>query len=136
MSSGMRLFWRKRANDMALDREFDQASAAHIGISDAMAAFPAVITDARQAAGLSQRMLAKRCGFQRTYISKLENGHTAPTIISLMRLAGGLRMTASELLGRAEGKNSAVVKRRQEIGRLLGTIPPAVNLEVQKNGQV
>jgi transcriptional regulator with XRE-family HTH domain len=48
------------------------------------------IRQIRQARHLSQRQLAKRQSVPRTYISKLENGRTSPTIDSVLRMAEAL----------------------------------------------
>jgi transcriptional regulator with XRE-family HTH domain len=52
----------------------------------------------RQAAGLTQEQLAERSGFSQQYISKLEQGHRNPTIVTLYELATGLDATPADLV--------------------------------------
>ena len=46
-----------------------------------------VIRNFRQRRGLSQGDLEKKSGLMRCYISRVENGHTVPSLDTLMRLA-------------------------------------------------
>src|SRR5262245_10971870 len=52
--------------------------------------------------GLSQRELQQKAGLMRCYISRLENGHTVPTLEILERLAGALDLPLYWLLHEAE----------------------------------
>ena len=58
----------------------------------------AAIRSLRVRAGLSQRQLALRMSVPRTYVSKIENDKACPTLGSLERLAGALRVRISDLL--------------------------------------
>jgi transcriptional regulator with XRE-family HTH domain len=58
----------------------------------------AAIRSLRVRAGLSQRQLALRMSVPRTYVSKIENEKACPTLGSLERLAGALRVRISDLL--------------------------------------
>ena len=58
----------------------------------------AAIRSLRMRAGLSQRQLALRMSVPRTYVSKIENEKACPTLGSLERLAGALRVRISDLL--------------------------------------
>jgi transcriptional regulator with XRE-family HTH domain len=58
----------------------------------------AAIRSFRVRAGLSQRQLAMRMSVPRTYVSKIENEKACPTLGSLERLAGALRVRVSDLL--------------------------------------
>jgi transcriptional regulator with XRE-family HTH domain len=58
----------------------------------------AAIRSLRLRAGLSQRQLALRMSVPRTYVSKIENDKACPTLGSLERLAGALRVRISDLL--------------------------------------
>jgi len=51
----------------------------------------------REKLGLSQEKLAERCGFDRTYISMLERGKRNPSLLNLLKLAGGLQTSVSKL---------------------------------------
>ena len=46
--------------------------------------------------GISQQVLADRCGFFRTYLSRIENGSANPTIIVLAKLAVSLEVDIAE----------------------------------------
>lgn len=61
-------------------------------------AVAAAIRSLRMRAGLSQRQLALRMRVPRTYVSKIENKKACPTLGSLQRLAGALRVRISDLL--------------------------------------
>ena len=58
----------------------------------------AAIRSLRLRAGLSQRQLALRMSVPRTYVSKIENEKACPTLGSLERLAGALRVRVCDLL--------------------------------------
>jgi len=58
----------------------------------------AAIRSHRMRAGLSQRQLAMRMNVPRTYVSKIENEKACPTLGSLERLAGALRVRVCDLL--------------------------------------
>lgn len=56
-----------------------------------------VIRSYRQKLGLSQGDLEKRTGLMRCYISRVENGHTVPSIETLSRIARALDAQLSDL---------------------------------------
>ncbi len=56
-----------------------------------------VIRNVRQRRGLSQGDLEKRSGLMRCYISRVENGHTVPSLETLMRIARALETDLAEL---------------------------------------
>lgn len=58
----------------------------------------AAIRSLRLRSGLSQRQLALRMSVPRTYVSKIENEKACPTLGSLERLAGALRVRVCDLL--------------------------------------
>lgn len=58
----------------------------------------AAIRSLRMRSGLSQRQLALRMSVPRTYVSKIENEKACPTLGSLERLAGALRVRVCDLL--------------------------------------
>jgi transcriptional regulator with XRE-family HTH domain len=49
-----------------------------------------VVCDFRRRAGVSQEQLGADCGFDRTYISRLERGILNPTIMRLWKIADSL----------------------------------------------
>ncbi|WP_448644630.1 helix-turn-helix domain-containing protein [Pseudomonas mediterranea] len=52
----------------------------------------------RSAQGFSQEAFADRCGFVRTYMSRIETGTANPSLDAAKVLADGLGMSLSELL--------------------------------------
>jgi transcriptional regulator with XRE-family HTH domain len=64
--------------------------------------------------GLSLERLAARCGVSRAMLNQIESGRSMPTITVLGRVAGGLQVTVTELLGEARDA-PVVVTRRPEL---------------------
>ena len=60
----------------------------------------------RQARGISQGEMQKRTGILRSYLSRVENGHTVPSFATLQRLAGAMDVTLSDFFS-ADGKTGA-----------------------------
>ena len=58
--------------------------------------FAATLQGFRQATGLSQRALAKRCGLTPAYLSLLEAGRRAPERSAVQRLADALELRESD----------------------------------------
>ncbi len=56
-----------------------------------------VIRNFRHRRGLSQGDLEKRTGLMRCYISRVENGHTVPSLDTLTRIARALDAQLSDL---------------------------------------
>jgi len=46
---------------------------------------------------LSQEALADRCGFARTYMSRIERGSANPSLDAIETLAGGLKVPVARL---------------------------------------
>lgn len=65
-------------------------------------AFGQVLRRYRLAAGLSQEQLGLESGVQRNFISLIETGQNQPTIGTVFRLAGALRIKPSKLVSDAE----------------------------------
>jgi len=61
-----------------------------------------VIRQHRDAAGLTQEMLAERADLHWTYVSLVERGRRNVTVEALSRLAAGLGVPGSSLLREAE----------------------------------
>jgi transcriptional regulator with XRE-family HTH domain len=55
------------------------------------------ITALRRAAKVSQETLADRCGFARSYMSRIERGKANPSLDAIQILADGLKVSISEL---------------------------------------
>jgi transcriptional regulator with XRE-family HTH domain len=66
------------------------------------AQFGAVVKRRRLAAGLSQEALAEAAGLHFTYISLLERGKRAPTIVVVKKLSGALNTSMTELIRELE----------------------------------
>jgi transcriptional regulator with XRE-family HTH domain len=79
----------------------------------------------RQAKGLSQGDIQKRTGLLRCYVSRVENGHTVPSLETLEKMARALDLELYQLFFAGKGKPAmAVVRtdrpRNREEGNLLG----------------
>lgn len=53
----------------------------------------------RRAAGLSQEAFADRCGFARSYMSRIERGAANPSLDAIETLAAGLKVPVRDLFG-------------------------------------
>ncbi|MBR7026775.1 MAG: helix-turn-helix transcriptional regulator [Bacteroidales bacterium] len=51
-----------------------------------------ILRDARKESGMTQSELAERIGADKAYISKVENGHTIPTVASFYRIVSAMGM--------------------------------------------
>lgn len=56
----------------------------------------------RQASGLSQEAFSDKCGFARSYMSRIERGISNPSIDALEILADALEVTVSDLLDKPD----------------------------------
>lgn len=61
----------------------------------------------RQAKGLSQGDLEDRTGLLRCYLSRVENGHTVPSVETLDRLARALDLELYQIFYSGDGKPKA-----------------------------
>ena len=61
-----------------------------------------VVRELRDQAGLSQERLSADCGFDRTYISRVERGIINPTASRLWRIADVLEIPLSEVVRQME----------------------------------
>ena len=64
------------------------------------------IKNIRQAQGLSQGEMQKRTGILRSYLSRVENGHTVPSLATLQRLASAMGVTLADFFS-ADGQLAA-----------------------------
>lgn len=53
----------------------------------------------REKLKLTQEYLAEKTGFDRTYISMLERGRRNPSFLNLLRIAKGLEIPITKLIG-------------------------------------
>jgi transcriptional regulator with XRE-family HTH domain len=60
----------------------------------------------RQQKGMSQGDIEKRTGLLRCYLSRVENGHTVPSLDTLKKIAGALDLQLAEFF--AEEKTTAI----------------------------
>ena len=65
-------------------------------------AIGAVVRELREKAGHSQERLSGECGFDRTYISRVERGIINPTVGRLWKIADALETPLSHLTKRME----------------------------------
>jgi transcriptional regulator with XRE-family HTH domain len=61
-------------------------------------AFGLVLRRLRQGRGLSQETLGFESGYHRTYISLLERGRKSPSLQTLFKLSGALKIDPAELI--------------------------------------
>lgn len=80
--------------DELIDRLVETGRAYREAVSVAQREGPALVRGARSRLGLTQRALAERLGVDHTYLSKIENGHMAPSRALLTRLS---RLLAGEV---------------------------------------
>ena len=57
----------------------------------------------RQLKGLSQGEMQKRTGILRSYLSRVENGHTVPSFATLQRLATAMGVTLADFFSHGVG---------------------------------
>lgn len=72
-----------------------------LAYTPALIALGEAVRSARLARGVSQEDLAARAGLDRSYMSSIERGAQNPGIVSVLRVANALGMTASELFSLA-----------------------------------
>ena len=78
-----------------------------------------VVRELRKQAGHSQERLSADCGFDRTYISRLERGILNPTVSRLWTIADVLEAPLSKLTGQMElwVADQSATSRRAEAKR-------------------
>lgn len=77
-------------------------------------AIGAAVRQAREAAGLSVAALAERSGISRAMIAKIEREQAQPTAVLLGRLSGGLGISLSALVAKAEGDGWPVSRAAEQ----------------------
>ncbi len=60
------------------------------------------VRELRLAAGYTQEAFADRCGFFRTYLSRVETGRANPTLNAIAVIADTLDVSVTELFRQAE----------------------------------
>jgi len=61
-----------------------------------------IVCEFRKQAGFSQERLSAECGFERTYLSRVERGVLNPTAIRLWKIAAALKAPLHEMVTRME----------------------------------
>jgi transcriptional regulator with XRE-family HTH domain len=78
------------------------------------------IRDYRTQKGYSQGDLEKRSGLLRCYLSRVENGHTIPSLNTLAKIAGAMDISLSDLLTEdIDGVPHPMIRLREEELRFL-----------------
>lgn len=82
------------------------------------------LRELRETEGLSQGDIEKRTGLFRSYVSRVECGHTTPSLDTLERWAKGLRVPIYQLfvVNGVTGRGKATVRLTDEDQRLLGLL--------------
>ena len=83
----------------------------------------------RLAKGISQGEMQKRTGILRSYLSRVENGHTVPSFATLQRLAGAMGVTLSDFFaidgaGSSDGAGDSAALYLRELRTLLPQLSP------------
>src|SRR5215210_298547 len=73
------------------------------------------VRELRRERGLTLEALAERSGVSRAMISKVERGEKNPTLVVAVKVAEGLGVTLSELLGVEERREVVVVPRERRM---------------------
>jgi transcriptional regulator with XRE-family HTH domain len=86
---------------------------------------------ARLAAGMSQTDLSARSGIPKPTLSRYENDHVSPSIHTLHRLAGSLRVSEGALLGAPETPDEAFLEGLHELGVSFSSVADAQSAAAQ-----
>ncbi|MGH3086075.1 MAG: helix-turn-helix domain-containing protein [Rubrobacteraceae bacterium] len=73
------------------------------------------VRELRRARGFTLDGLAERSGVSRAMISKLERGEKSPTLVVAAKVAEGLEVSLSQLVGVEERKEVIVVKKNRQM---------------------
>lgn len=60
--------------------------------------FGARVAQLRRERGISQEILAFKCGINRTYIGEIERGEKSPSVVIIAKIAKGLGITKKYLM--------------------------------------
>ncbi|MBP7716102.1 MAG: helix-turn-helix transcriptional regulator [Methanoregulaceae archaeon] len=70
--------------------------------------FGAIIKEYRERNDISQEILAKRTGLDRSYLSHIEMGKQSPTLSTILKIAAGLHVKPSTLFLEFENRVSNI----------------------------
>lgn len=87
-----------------------------------------IAREARIAAGLSQRELARRAGTAQSVVARIESGQTSPTTATLTRLLEAAGMDATVALAPTEAARSHML---DDVARILRLTPEQRLIEVR-----
>jgi len=82
----------------------------------------ATIREFRLQRGMSQGDIEKRTGLLRCYLSRVENGHTVPSLETLQKIAGSLEMPLSQFFSDEPIKETYGISLGEEDIRFLTQI--------------
>lgn len=75
------------------------------------------LRDLREQASLSQGDMERRTGLLRCYISRVENGHTVPSLETLERMAAALEVPLYELFYEGDGSQQSGSRPSKELAK-------------------
>ncbi|WP_040813014.1 helix-turn-helix domain-containing protein [Nocardia concava] len=84
-----------------------------------------MVRDLREKSGLSMRELAKRAGISQPFLSQIERGVSAPSMVTTYRLATALGVTPGDLLPAPESERVTVVRADEGLRLPVGDRPDA-----------
>jgi transcriptional regulator with XRE-family HTH domain len=88
------------------------------------------IRNFRLGKGMSQGDIEKRTGLLRCYLSRVENGHTVPSLGTLARIAGSMELALSQFFADSPNGSQALPKLSDDEVRFLSQIRRySVNLD-------
>jgi transcriptional regulator with XRE-family HTH domain len=100
---------------VTLDEQFATSEPTPINIG-------ATIRDFRLQRGMSQGDIEKRTGLLRCYLSRVENGHTVPSLETLQKIAASLEMPLSQFFSEDPVKETYGVTLSEDEIRFLTQI--------------
>ncbi|WP_330184806.1 XRE family transcriptional regulator [Nocardia sp. NBC_01503] len=84
-----------------------------------------VVRELREKSGLSMRELAKRAGISQPFLSQIERGVSAPSMLTTYRLAAALAVTPGDLLPSPATDQVTVVRADEGVRLPVGDRPDA-----------
>ena len=92
------------------------------------------IRQIRQTKGLSQGEMQKRTGILRSYLSRVENGHTVPSFATLQRLAAAMDVALADFFphddGQPSGDGSPASAHLHELKNYIPRLTPEQRVEL------
>ena len=108
--------------DLSADRTFRLELAELCSGEDTDMKIGTTIRDYRLQKGLSQGDIEKRTGLLRCYLSRVENGHTVPSLDTLTKIAQALELPLAQFFSDGAGRSGAVPRVSDEELRFLTQI--------------